>query len=92
MFLPGSYFIIPHTNAVYADGYTNASGVFTAGGIPEGTQKIVVESDKHDTYAGTINVNAGDTTASTVFMNYQAITFTWNVVPTTVQDEYTVTL
>lgn len=81
-----------YTGQVYADGYTDATGQFFAKGVPEGDNKITVTKDKHDAYTATIVTNAGDTAQSTAFLNYQAIAFDWTVVPTTVQDQYTVTL
>ncbi len=80
------------TGAIYAEGNTDAAGVFAAGNIPEGKHRIVVEKEKHLPYNGTIIINPGDTTATSVFLNYQAITFSWTVEPTAIQDQYDVTL
>ena len=80
------------SGVVYAQGYTDASGVFTADNIPEGKHRISVEKDKHLSYNNTININPGMTTETTVFLNYQAITFNWTVVPTAIEDQYDITL
>ncbi len=90
----GAHVVIKNyfSGEVYAEGLTDASGVFTASGIPEGKHRVDVDKDKHLPYDGTITMNPGDTAAATVFINYQAITFTWDVVPTTVQDKYDITL
>ncbi|WP_460945774.1 PKD domain-containing protein [Spirosoma daeguense] len=80
------------TGAVYAEGYTNAEGVFTAPNVPEGKHRITVEKDKHLPYSNVLEINPARTTESTVFLNYQAITFSWSVVPTAVQDQYEVVL
>ncbi|WP_114781788.1 LamG-like jellyroll fold domain-containing protein [Botryobacter ruber] len=80
------------SGVVYADGVTDATGVFTAAGIPEGKHRIVVEKEKHQPYDGTITINPGGTTETSVFLNYQAITFNWSVVPTAVEDKYDITL
>jgi len=80
------------TGAIYAEGNTDASGVFAMGNIPEGKHRIVVEKEKHLPYNGTITINPGDTTATSVFLNYQAITFSWTVEPTAIEDQYDVTL
>ncbi len=77
---------------IYAEGSTDSAGVFAAKGIPEGKHRIVVEKDKHLPYENTITIDPGDTVATTAFLNYQAITFSWKVVPTAVQDEYDITL
>ena len=81
-----------YTNALYAQGYSDSTGVFTATGVPEGTHRISVEKDRHLPYNDVVTINPGDTIRSTAFINYQAITFSWNVVPTTIQDQYTIKL
>jgi len=90
----GAHVVIKNyfTGVVYAQGVTNAAGQFTAQGIPEGKHRIVVDKDKHQSYDGTITINPGDTVNKEVFLNYQAITFNWSVVPTTVQDQYDINL
>ena len=80
------------TGAVYAEGFTDATGVFTATGVPEGRHRIVVEKEKHLPYSNTVTINPGETTTATVFLNYQAITFSWSVVPTAVEDVYDINL
>jgi hypothetical protein len=81
-----------YTGEVYAEGNSDQNGVFEAGNIPEGTHRIMVEKEKHLPYNGTIVISPGKTIESTIFINYQAITFNWSVVPTAVQDEYDITL
>ncbi|GAB3998233.1 hypothetical protein GCM10028807_45350 [Spirosoma daeguense] len=77
-----------YTGEVYAQGNTTEQGVFIGANIPEGKHRIKVEKDKHLPYEDVLEINPGATTESTVFLNYQAITFSWNVVPTTVEDQY----
>jgi len=81
-----------YTGELYAEGKTDADGIFEATGIPEGTHKIIVEKEKHLPYNNTITINPGNTVESMVFLNYQAITFSWTVVPTAIQDEYEIIL
>ncbi|RYF84797.1 MAG: carboxypeptidase regulatory-like domain-containing protein, partial [Chitinophagaceae bacterium] len=91
----GAHVIIKNyfTGVVYAEGMSNTAGQFiTQGGIPEGKHRVVVEKDKHQSYDGTITINPGDSVDKEVFLNYQAITFNWSVVPTTVQDQYDISL
>ncbi len=80
------------SGVVYADGYTDANGVFSAIELPEGKHRIIVEKEKHTPYNNTIDINPGETVRSTVFINYQAITFNWKVEPTAIQDQYDITL
>ncbi|MCW3113043.1 MAG: carboxypeptidase regulatory-like protein [Segetibacter sp.] len=90
----GAHVIIKnyYTGHVYADGYTDSTGVLTAAGIPEGTHRITVQKDQHQPYNGTLTINPGQTLETSVFLNYQAITFSWNVVPTGIEDQYDITL
>ena len=81
-----------YTNEIYAEGKTDTSGIFTAINVPEGTHKISVDKDRHLPYSNTVNTNPGDTIVHNAFINYQAITFTWTVVPTAIQDQYDITL
>ncbi len=81
-----------YTGEIYAEGNTDVNGIFEASGIPEGTHKIEVDKDKHLPYSNTITINPGNTVEQTAFLNYQAITFSWTVVPTAVQDQYDITL
>ena len=76
------------TGEVYAQGYTTEEGIFLGATIPEGKHRITVEKEKHLSYENTLEINPGATTEATVFLNYQAITFNWVVVPTTVEDQY----
>ncbi|MBO9565673.1 MAG: carboxypeptidase regulatory-like domain-containing protein [Niastella sp.] len=80
------------TGEVYAEGNTNGSGEFTAANLPEGKHRVVVEKEKHLPFNGTVTINPGQTTAVNAFINYQAITFSWTVVPTGIEDQYDITL
>ncbi|MBN8857500.1 MAG: T9SS type A sorting domain-containing protein [Sphingobacteriales bacterium] len=81
-----------YTGEIYAEGNTDNSGIFLATGVPEGTHKIVVSKEKHLDYTNTLTINPGNTITHTAFLNYQAITYSWTVVPTAIQDEYDITL
>ena len=81
-----------YTGQVYADGFSDANGIFEANNIPEGNHRITVEKEKHLPYNNTIVIMPGKLQESTIFINYQAITFNWSVVPTAVQDQYDITL
>ena len=80
------------SGVVYAQGYSDSDGVFIAGAIPEGTHRIVVEKPNHLPFNGSITVLPGDTLRKDIFINYRAITFSWSVVPTAIQDQYNITL
>lgn len=81
-----------YTGEVYSDGLTDGTGILAVPGLPEGRHRIIVEKESHLTHNGLIEINPGDTVSTSVFLQYQAITFTWTVVPTAVQDEYEIIL
>lgn len=77
----------PSTNEIVAEGETTNEGTFVAE-LPEGYYSIAVDAEKHDSYTNTIIVNPGSEKTEEVFLSYQAITYSWNVEETTVEDEY----
>lgn len=77
----------PSTNEVIAEGETADDGTFETE-IAEGYYTVTVDADKHDSYINTVIVDPGAEKNEEVFLNYQAITYSWNVEETTVEDEY----
>ena len=77
----------PSTNEIVAEGETTSEGTFVAE-LPEGYYSIAVDADKHDSYTNTVIVDPGSEKTEEVFLSYQAITYSWNVEETTVEDEY----
>lgn len=77
----------PSTNEIVAEGETTNEGTFVAE-LPEGYYSIAVDADKHDSYTNTVIVDPGSEKTEEVFLSYQAITYSWNVEETTVEDEY----
>lgn len=79
----------PTTGALVAQGTTGADGRFTAT-LPEGYYTVSVTADRHDRYTNTIVVDPGRDKALTVNLSFQAISVTWKVEETTVEDEYNI--
>lgn len=77
----------PSTNEVVAEGETADDGTFSAE-LPEGYYSVTVDADKHDSYANTVIVDPGVEKEEEVFLSYQAITYSWDVEETGVEDEY----
>jgi hypothetical protein len=90
--LSGAKVVVKHpfTGQIYAQGTTDANGLFSAENLAEGYYTVVVTADKHDSYQNNILVDPGKSTKTTVNLSFQAISYTWNVVETTVQDVYNV--
>jgi large repetitive protein len=82
----------PYTGVIVAEGVTNEAGLFEVPNIPEGWYTIDVSAEKHNPYQNNILVDPGRETKITAFMSYQAVTYSWNVVPTEIIDEYDITL
>ena len=77
----------PATNKIVAEGETADDGTFSTE-LPEGYYTIAVDAEKHDSYANTVIVDPGVEKEEEVFLSYQAITYSWDVVETEVEDEY----
>jgi len=88
--LAGASVIIRHpfSGAIIAQGLTNSAGLFTADNIPAGNYTISVTADKHNNYQNNIVIDPGRVNPYTVFLPYQAISYTWTVVPTEIEDQY----
>ncbi len=77
----------PVTNALVTQGRSGEDGKFTVE-LPEGYYKLSVTADKHDSYTNNIYVDPGVETLQTINLSINAISVTWDVVETEVEDEY----
>lgn len=77
----------PTTNAIVAQGTTDANGLYTVE-LPEGYYNISVTESNHDSYTNNILIDPGKDNKINVFLSFNAITYTWDVVETEVKDEY----
>ncbi len=82
----------PYTGVTVAEGITDQNGLFEIPVINEGYYTVSVSAAKHNPYQNNILVDPGKTTVVNAFMQYQAVTYNWEVVPTEVTDEYDITL
>ncbi|SMO72953.1 Por secretion system C-terminal sorting domain-containing protein [Saccharicrinis carchari] len=82
----------PFTGVTIAEGFTGVDGKFTVNDIPEGNYRLYVEADKHESYQNIILIDPGRTNEQSIFLSFQAITYTWDVVPTEIEDEYQIDL
>ena len=67
---------------------TDKNGYVTFEGINEGFYQLYVTAPKHDDYRQNVVVAPGETKNHTATISYQAVSVTWDVVETEVQDEY----
>jgi hypothetical protein len=82
----------PFTGAIISEGVTGSDGIFSIPNLPEGYYTVVVTAAKHGYYQNEIYVEAGKTKAIEVFIQFQAITYSWDVIPSTFDDKYEVNL
>ena len=67
---------------------TDKSGIVTFEGINEGFYQLYVTAPKHDDYRQNVVVAPGETKSHTATISYQAVSVTWDVVETEIEDEY----
>ncbi len=77
----------PVTGAVVAQGLTGDDGIFSVE-LPEGYYSITVSEGHHNSMSGNILIDPGTTNYQEIFLSYTAITYSWDVVETEVEDEY----
>ncbi len=82
----------PFSGKIMADGFTGDDGIFEVANLPEGAYKMNVEAEKHEGFQTTLIIDPGRVNEQTVFLSFQAITYTWEVVPTEIEDNYEVKL
>lgn len=82
----------PYTYQVVASQVTDATGIIHFTGVAEGAYTLQVSAPSHDTARTTVHVTPGGLDAEEVFLHRQAVTYTWTVVPTEVEDHYTIVL
>ena len=82
----------PFSGKIMADGFTGEDGLFSVDKLPEGAYQMTVEAEKHEGFRTTITIDPGRVMEQSVFLSFQAITYTWEVVPTEIVDHYEVQL
>ena len=79
----------PVTGALVAQGKSDENGLYSIV-LPEGYYQVNVTADKHDSYKNNLLVDPGTTTNQVVCLSYQAISVSWEVEETEVEDEYNI--
>ena len=76
-----------------AQGLTDEDGIFRIDTIPEGYYYLTVRATSHAEYnKGIIYIEGGQTNQQVIYLQFQAISYSWDVTPTEVEDEYEFTL
>ena len=76
-----------NTGALVASGTSTQEGILFDD-VNEGYYQLYVTADKHDSYRANVLVNPGEQTTHLAFCSYQAVSVSWDVVETSVEDEY----
>lgn len=72
-----------------AQGMTNTEGVFRVDSLPEGYYYLTIRAQSHTEYNnGIIYIEGGKTNTQEIYLQFLAISASWEVVPTEVADEY----
>jgi large repetitive protein len=82
----------PYTGKLIAQGVTDINGHFKVEDIAEGYYNLRVQAPRHSSYQDIVYVEKGTVSKEVVFIGFQAITYSWEVVPTMIQDQYEITL
>lgn len=77
----------PVSGKVIASGMTDDSGLWSAA-IPEGFYSLKVNAPRHDSYNASISISPGCDNVKPIFIPFRAITYSWNVEETRVEDKY----
>lgn len=82
----------PYTGATVAQGITGENGLVVFEEIPEGYYSLNVSAQQHSSYQQNIYIYAGQQNQEEAFISFEAISYSWHVVPTWVDDEYEIEL
>ncbi len=82
----------PYTGATLATGSSGETGICLLEDLPVGKCQIIVSADKHENNIQLADIAPGSVVKLDAFLAYQAITYSWDVVPTEIEDEYEVVL
>ena len=71
---------------------TSSTGIVAWNEMPEGYYKLDVQAANHKSFSQNVKLEAGETETITSFLSRQAVRYVWNVVPSEIEDEYSITL
>lgn len=82
----------PYTNDIIAQGTTDNKGLYFVENLNEGDYIVEVTADKHGSYQNKISIEPGKILKEIAFIPFQAITYRWDVISTTIEDKYEISL
>jgi hypothetical protein len=84
--------LLGKTNQKSFQGVSDADGTSQISGVDAGDYTYVVTAPYHDPASGAVTVAANSTTQVSVIMSYEVVNLSFVVTPTTITDQYNVTL
>ncbi len=69
---------------------TDDTGMVSWDNLNEGYYKLEVNAENHSSFEQTIQLDAGEIETVNSFLSRQTVTYTWTVVPTEIEDKYTI--
>ncbi|MBQ4204122.1 MAG: PEGA domain-containing protein, partial [Thermoguttaceae bacterium] len=78
------------TKQVVSTGVTGSEGTWTVVGLQEGYYDIYVDAEGHNNYSETVYFDEGRTVNA--MLQLQTVRYEWTVTPTTIEDEYDITI
>jgi RHS repeat-associated protein/uncharacterized repeat protein (TIGR01451 family) len=73
-------------------GVTDNTGLATIAGVDEGDYSYIVAAQTHDPGSGSVTVTANAIAPVSIILSYDVVSITFTVTPTTIVDQYNVTL
>ena len=74
---------------IVSEGETDENGLFIVENVSEGYYYLTIHATEHKNYeAGIIYIEGGKTNYQNIYLQYQAISYSWVVIPTEIEDEY----
>ena len=74
---------------IVSEGETDENGFFIVENVSEGYYYLTIHATEHKNYeAGIIYIEGGKTNYQNIYLQYQAISYSWVVIPTEIEDEY----
>lgn len=80
-----------NTGGILYEAVTDNTGSVRFDNLDEGYYTVYVTSPKHDSYRQNVLVSPGETTHHIATISYNAISVSWDVVESTVEDKYEIT-
>ncbi|NCR09221.1 MAG: hypothetical protein GPI95_13180 [Microcystis aeruginosa LG13-11] len=71
---------------------TDVTGMVSWDNLTEGYYQLEVQAKNHDSYTQTIQIKAGETEDIESFLSRQTVKYVWRVVPTEIEDKYSITI